>query len=73
MPPKTVAELDKANAARSVVFRPRSREEFARFLDGLDLVPPGIQPVAEWRAENEVQPRPSAAETAMYGVVARIP
>jgi S-adenosyl methyltransferase len=51
----------------------RSREEFGRFLGGLDLVPPGIVSVAEWRAETEAGPRPSAAETAVYGAVARIP
>ncbi len=73
MLPQTIAELDAANAARGVVFRPRSRAEFARFFEGLELVPPGIQSVAEWRAENEEQPRPSAAETAVYGAVARIP
>lgn len=73
MPAKTIAELDAANAARGVVFRPRSREEVSRFFDRLELVPPGIVSVAEWRAEDEVQPRPSAAETAMYGAVARIP
>ncbi|HCU92060.1 MAG TPA: methyltransferase [Actinobacteria bacterium] len=73
MSPETIAELDAANARPGVVFRPRSREEFARFFEGLEQVPPGIQSVAEWRAEDEVAPRPSAAETAVYGAVARIP
>ncbi len=73
MPPETVAELDAVNAVRGVVFRPRSREEFARFLEGLEQVPPGIQPVSEWGTEGEVDPRPSAAEAAVYGAVARNP
>jgi hypothetical protein len=73
MPPETIAKLDATNAARGVVFRPRSREEFARFFPGLEQVPPGIQPVTGWRAEDEEQPRPSAAETAVYGATARIP
>ena len=72
MPPGTVAEHDAANARPGVVFRPRSREELARFFERLEQVPPGIQSVAEWRAEDEVAPRPSAAETAVYGAVARI-
>ena len=72
MPPGTVAEHDAANARPGVVFRPRSREELARFFERLEQVPPGIQSVAEWRAEDEVLPRPSAAETAVYGAVARI-
>lgn len=49
------------------------RTEFARFFGGMDLVPPGVVSVAEWRAESEVLPRPTAAETAVYGAVARIP
>jgi hypothetical protein len=51
----------------------RSRDEVARFVEGLELVPPGIVSVAQWRAENEVQPRPTAAETEVYGLVARVP
>jgi hypothetical protein len=73
LPPATIAELDAANAARNVEFRPRSRAEFTRFFDGLELVPPGIVSVAEWRAEDAPQPRPSAETTGVYGAVARIP
>jgi len=50
MPPETIAELDAANARPGVVFRPRSREELARFFERLEQVPPGIQSVAKWRA-----------------------
>jgi hypothetical protein len=73
LPPATVAELNAANAARNVEFRPRSREEFTRFFQGLELVPPGIVSVAEWRAEDAPQPRPSAETTGVYGAIARIP
>ncbi|MEU1841475.1 SAM-dependent methyltransferase [Micromonospora chersina] len=51
----------------------RSRDEFARFFDGLALVEPGIRSVAEWRAEGEPQPRPSVVDVSMYGGVARKP
>jgi S-adenosyl methyltransferase len=73
LPASTIAELNAANAARNVEFRPRSREEFTRFFDGLELVPPGIVSVAEWRAEHAPQPRPSAETTGVYGALARIP
>jgi hypothetical protein len=73
MPPETSAAVGGADARTRVPFQFRSREQFARFLDRLELVPPGIVSVAEWRAESEVDPRPSAAETAVYGAVARIP
>lgn len=44
-------------------FKFRSRDEFARFFDGLDLVQPGIVSIAEWRAEQEPA----------YGAVAGVP
>jgi hypothetical protein len=73
LPPVTVAELNATNSARRAEFRPRSRAEFERFFDGLELVPPGIVSVAEWQADDAPQPRPSAEETGVYGAIARIP
>ena len=68
MPPETLAAVDGAD--EQIPFQFRSRDEFGRFLDGMDLAPPGIVSVAEWRAETEAGSRPSAAETAVYGAVA---
>ncbi|MFC5923076.1 SAM-dependent methyltransferase [Micromonospora vulcania] len=51
----------------------RTRGEFTRFFVDLDVVEPGITSVAEWRAEDEPEPRPSVAEVSMYGAVARRP
>jgi SAM-dependent methyltransferase len=51
----------------------RSRQQIARFFDGLELLEPGIVSAAHWRAENESSPRPSAQEISMYSAVARIP
>jgi hypothetical protein len=73
MPPETSAAVNDADTRTQVPFQFRSRTEFARFLDGLELVPPGITSVAEWRAGDEEQPRPTAAETAVYGAVGRKP
>ncbi|MGE5286251.1 MAG: SAM-dependent methyltransferase [Micromonosporaceae bacterium] len=40
----------------------RSRAEFARFFEGLDMVEPGVVPLAEWRAlANPVHPIPAYA------------
>jgi hypothetical protein len=72
MPPETSSAVNEADNRTRVPFQFRGRDAFARFMDGMELVPPGIVSVAEWRAENEVPPRPSAAETAVYGAVARI-
>jgi hypothetical protein len=71
LPPETVAGLDRANAAS--LLQPRSRAEFTRFFDGLELVSPGVELVSDWRAGNEPQPRPTAADSALYGAIARIP
>lgn len=50
--------------------RPRSREQVAEYLDGLDLVEPGLVPVSQWRG-GPCPPEP--AEVAIYGAVARLP
>jgi hypothetical protein len=73
MPPQTVAKFDAPGPANRAEFHARTREEFARFFDGLELLPPGIASIAEWRADNEPAPRPEAADVAAYGAVARKP
>ncbi|GAB3806117.1 SAM-dependent methyltransferase [Micromonospora zhanjiangensis] len=72
MPPETSSAVNDADNRARVPFQFRGRDEFARFLRGTELVAPGITSVAQWRADDEVQPRPSAADTAVYGAVARI-
>jgi hypothetical protein len=70
-PPEALGRLNAVPGRAD--FRPRSRAEFSRFFAGLELVPPGIVSVSEWRADDEEGPRPSAAEISMYGSVARKP
>ena len=51
----------------------RDSDQFAQLaFSGLDLVPPGVVLVSEWRPEAD-GPHPSAAEVSWYGGVARIP
>jgi hypothetical protein len=52
---------------------PRAREEFASLFEGLELVPPGITMVSDWRADGESQPRPDPSKVGMYGAVGRMP
>ncbi len=61
----------RAYGDAGIAFRYRTREEFARFLDGLDLVPPGITLMAGWRAEAETGPRPEPQQAAGYAALAR--
>jgi hypothetical protein len=51
----------------------RTRDEFARLaFAGLELVPPGVVLVSEWRPAGD-GPRPAPAEVNCYGGVARKP
>jgi hypothetical protein len=55
LPPAQAAQFTALNAASPVPFRPRDRVEVGRFFDGLDLVDPGIVPVAAWRDDDRRQ------------------
>jgi len=67
--PQEVAEIV---SGRWGPFFARSEAEFTRFFEGCEMVPPGIVSVAEWRADAEVQPRPTAAEAYTYCGVGKI-
>ncbi len=67
--PQEVAEIV---SGRYGPFFARSEAEFTRFFEGCELVPPGIVSVAEWRAEAEPQPRPTAADAYTYCAVAAV-
>jgi len=69
LPPALAADIA---AGRHGPGRLRTRSEFAGFFTGLELVPPGIVSVADWRADDEPQPRPSAETVAVYGAVGRL-
>src|ERR1700761_5092049 len=68
-------EMGAQGAYRSagIPFQYRSREEFARFLDGLEVVEPGITPMSEWRPEIEPGPQPEPSEVGAYAALARKP
>ncbi|HEX6470204.1 MAG TPA: SAM-dependent methyltransferase [Streptosporangiaceae bacterium] len=51
---------------------PRDLAAFARFFDGMRLVPPGITPICDWRNDAPPGERPPATEVGIYGAVARI-
>jgi hypothetical protein len=51
----------------------RPRAEIARFLDGLELVDPGLVPVAEWRPDDTPPAATGERVTPLYGAVARKP
>jgi SAM-dependent methyltransferase len=56
------------NGSMQQQYTPRSREQVMRFFAGLDLVPPGLVPVEEWRPEPDTD---TAGTSAIYGAVGR--
>jgi O-methyltransferase involved in polyketide biosynthesis len=64
-----MAEIaDRMNelVAEKVTFR--TRAEVLRFLDGLELIEPGVVPVPQWRPESDLE---AASPTVMWGGVGR--
>ncbi|MGD1223580.1 MULTISPECIES: SAM-dependent methyltransferase [Streptomyces] len=51
--PEGVAKAAELFRRSGTPFYPRSRAEFTRFFDGLELVDPGVVAVSEWRPEEE--------------------
>ncbi|WP_030443233.1 SAM-dependent methyltransferase [Actinoplanes subtropicus] len=70
-PQEQVDAANATNAAHKVDFRFRSQSEVARFFAGLDLVDPGIVPVAEWRSGDDRTPE--RAHSNIWAGVARKP
>jgi SAM-dependent methyltransferase len=71
----TPAAVTGTRAYRSagLPIQARDSDDFARLVfSGLDLVPPGVVLVSEWRPTG-TGPRPSPSEVACYGGVARKP
>jgi len=72
LPPDVRARVESVTVSQGG-YRPRSREEFTRFFDGLDLVAPGIVPIGDWRPDDDPAARPPASAVSMFGAMARIP
>jgi hypothetical protein len=69
--PAMETALKHWNSAAPVPIRLRSRDEIAALAVGLDLVPPGVVPVNEWRPD-ENDPL-AAQQVPVHGLVARTP
>ncbi|MFC4906008.1 SAM-dependent methyltransferase [Actinomadura gamaensis] len=71
--PEELAAVDEANRRSGIPFRNRSRAEFTRFFDGLDLLEPGVTSVVEWRPDTPPEDRPPVEQVSMHCAVARVP
>jgi hypothetical protein len=79
-PEKMAAVLERLDATTGATNPPalRSRDEFARFFDGLDLIEPGVVQVEQWRQDGDAgaaAPAPSPGDhvAPLYAAVARKP
>jgi hypothetical protein len=63
--------LKQWNAVATVPITLRSADEIAALVTGLDLVPPGLVPIDDWRPEESGPP--ATAPVPIYGLVARKP
>ncbi|HVT69547.1 MAG TPA: SAM-dependent methyltransferase [Trebonia sp.] len=71
--PEGVGGGQRAYHEAGLPMHARDADEFAKLaFSGLDLVPPGVVLVPEWRPDSD-KPRPSPAEVSCYGGVARKP
>jgi hypothetical protein len=71
-PPEVSDPALRAYRSSGVPFQPRDSGDFARLaFAGLELTPPGVVLVSEWRPDSV--PRPSALEVSCYGGIARVP
>ena len=69
--PTSAADGVQAVQRAGVPILTRTADEFADLaLAGLELVPPGLVPVSEWRPDTEPGLVPRPAEVAYYGAVA---
>jgi hypothetical protein len=71
--PAATAAGQRAMRGAGITMQKRDSDEFARLaFSGLELVPPGVVLVSEWRPAD-AGPRPTPAEVNCYGGVARKP
>lgn len=66
------AATSKYNEKVATTMVRRTRDEIAKFFDGLELVEPGLVPMPQWRPEGTAQPTPGAYSPA-FCAMARKP
>lgn len=69
--PSLAPAIKQWNAAAAVPIALRSSAEIAALVTGLDLVPPGLVPINEWRPDESDPPATSTVP--VHGLVARKP
>ncbi|MEU2354384.1 SAM-dependent methyltransferase [Streptomyces misionensis] len=69
--PEEASRVAQVYTAAGTPTRARSRNEFAQFFDGWELVDPGIVPTPRWRPDHDTADEPiTDREASCYGAVA---
>ena len=71
--PRVWARISEIYREQGINGQLRTREQFTRFFDGLDLVDPGVTPVHHWRPDGDLPAALTDAQVSVYGAVARKP
>jgi hypothetical protein len=71
--PEPLAKVQEQYYAHGEVLKFRTRDQAARFFDGLELEEPGIVQMHKWRPDPVDVGRINDADVAMYGAVGRKP
>jgi hypothetical protein len=73
LPDRMAALAERLGRATRRTWTLRTHTEVARFLDGLDVVDPGVVPMDRWRNPDAVQAAPDGRVVPGYGAIARKP
>lgn len=71
LPDHVADSIIQAQNASGIPFKLRTREEFSRFFDGLELIPPGVTWMAEWHPDDDPATRPTPMQAQGCAGVAR--
>ncbi|MBV7703418.1 SAM-dependent methyltransferase [Nocardia nova] len=69
--PDGMGRLLQVYSDQGIPVRPRSRDEVARFFDGLELVEPGVEVIHRWRQEGIEHPADHDKKVSLYGAVGK--
>jgi hypothetical protein len=70
--PADIAAGQAAYHAAGLPFEPRTKAEFTRFFDGLELVEPGVTVACDWRSPAPEHVRPAHGTVNTYTAVGRL-
>ncbi|MBX6387556.1 MAG: SAM-dependent methyltransferase [Frankia sp.] len=71
--PEEADQVTRIYRARGIPLQVRTRAEIERFVDGLELVDPGIQVVHRWRPDAATDRSATDDQVNIYGALARKP